>query len=239
MAVYSETDLVVPALEIISSRNDGITTTELQSQLRASLRPTGDDLTLLDGRSDDKFSQKVRNLKSHNTLERKGYATFIDGRYKITVSGQTIARSGKAVMAALSDQGFSEYQKTEVLNKGFDDIAIEEGNKAEVHSIILKRSRILRKMAIKYFSNENGSISCRGCDFVADDVYGAGARGLIEIHHLQPLFLRNGQQLRVSLRDALKYVVPLCPNCHRVVHYDRNRCISISELRRMVERMRR
>ena len=112
MAIYSETDLVVPALEIIARRPDGITTTELQSQLRASLRPSGDDLTLLDGRNDDKFSQKVRNLKSHNALERKGFATFGHGRYKITASGETIARSGKAVMSALSDQGFRKTKRT-------------------------------------------------------------------------------------------------------------------------------
>jgi predicted HNH restriction endonuclease len=239
VAIYSETDLVVPALEIIARRPDGITTTELQSQLRASLRPSGDDLTLLDGRNDDKFSQKVRNLKSHNALERKGFATFGHGRYKITPSGETIARSGKAVMSALSDQGFSENQKNQALDKGFEDIAIEEGSRAEVPGTILKRSRILRNMAVAYFSDVNGSIACRGCGFVAENVYGAGAKGLIEIHHLKPLFLHQGRPVRASARDALRYVAPLCPNCHRVVHWDKTRCMPISELRRTVEKMRR
>ncbi len=239
MAIYSETDLVVPALEIIDRRPDGITTTELQSELRASLRPSGDDLTLLASRGDDKFSQKVRNLKSHNTLERKGFATFNNGRYKITAMGETIARSGKAVMAALSDQGFPENQKSEALDRGFEDIAIEEGSRVEVSGAILKRSRILRKMAVAHFSDVNGSISCRGCGFVAENIYGAGARGLIEIHHLKPLFLRKGRQVRAAVRDALRYVVPLCPNCHRVDHWDKTRCMPIFELRRMVEKMRR
>ena len=31
--------------------------------------PSGEDLERLSNRSDDKFSQKVRNLKSHKTLE--------------------------------------------------------------------------------------------------------------------------------------------------------------------------
>jgi predicted HNH restriction endonuclease len=238
VAIYSETDLVLPALEIIARHPDGITTSELQSRLRASLRPSGDDLTLLDGRSDDKFSQKVRNLKSHDALKRKGFATFTNGRYKITAIGETIARSGKAVMAALSEQGFSEHQKSEVLVKGFEDIAIEEGSRMEVRGTILKRSRILRKMAVAHFSDVNGSISCSGCGFVAENVYGAGARGLIEIHHLKPLFLRKGWQVRASVREALRYVVPLCPNCHRVVHWDKSRCLPISELRQMVGTIR-
>jgi predicted HNH restriction endonuclease len=141
-------------------------------------------------------------------------------------------------MSALSDQGFSENQKNQVLDKGFEDIAIEEGSTAEVRGTILKRSRILRKMAVAHFSDVNGSISCSGCGLNAENVYGAGARGLIEIHHLKPLFLRKGWQVRSSVREALRYVVPLCPNCHRVVHRDKSRCLPIFELRRMVETMR-
>ena len=33
--------------------------------------------------------------------------------------------------------------------------------------------------------------------------------------------------------------IPLCPNCHRVIHWDQTRCMPVSELRQMVERMRR
>jgi predicted HNH restriction endonuclease len=235
--IYSESDLVVPALEIIARRRDGIATTELQSELREALRPSGDDLTLLEGRSDDKFSQKVRNLKSHDTLERKGFATFVEGRYKITPLGEAIARSGKSVMEALADQGFSETQKSDALDQGLEGIAIEEGLRTEVRGVILKRSRLLRKMAIGHFSDVNGSIACRGCGFVAENVYGAPVRGLIEIHHLKPLYVHKGVPWRASVRDALQYMAPLCPNCHRVVHWDKSRCMPVSELRRMVERM--
>jgi len=140
-------------------------------------------------------------------------------------------------MTALARQGFSEKQKTKALDKGFDEIAIEEGTKTEVLTSIRKRSRILRKSAIAHFSDENGSIACKGCGFVAEDFYGNDACGLIEIHHMKPLFLRNGPDLRISVRDALKFVVPLCPNCHRVVHFDRSRCMPISELQRIVAKM--
>ena len=89
MAVYSEADLVVPALEEIRQHPAGITTSDLLIALRRTLRPTGDDLLLLEGRGDDRFSQKVRNLKSHNTLERKGLADFTGGKYSITAAGST------------------------------------------------------------------------------------------------------------------------------------------------------
>jgi len=114
MAVYSEADLVVPALQEISEHPAGITTSELLAALRRALRPTGDDLVLLKRRGDDRFSQKVRNLKSHDTLERRGFTTFTNGRYFITHAGTDFINAGKGVMQSLAKQGFSPQQRQRV-----------------------------------------------------------------------------------------------------------------------------
>ena len=90
MPTFSKSDLVIPALEIIAASRDGIGTSELSSILRRQLKPTGDDLDILAGRNDDKFSQKVRNLKSHDTLERRRLATFVNGLYHITQAGEAL-----------------------------------------------------------------------------------------------------------------------------------------------------
>ena len=55
--------------------------------LRHDMQPNGEDLEILKNRSDDKFSQKVRNLKSHRTLENEGYADFIVDKFYITQAG--------------------------------------------------------------------------------------------------------------------------------------------------------
>ncbi len=73
--IYSESELVVPALKILAdpiNREEGVTTTMLISELRAMLNPSGHDIEIIAERADDYFSQKVRNLKSHNTLEGGG-----------------------------------------------------------------------------------------------------------------------------------------------------------------------
>ena len=53
------------------------------------------DLTILKNRSDDKFSQKVRNLKSHNSFTGCGLATYTppkpgesSGTFTITKQGE-------------------------------------------------------------------------------------------------------------------------------------------------------
>lgn len=71
-----ERDLILPALEIMLQCGGSVTTRDLIVELRARLQPSGEDLRILDGRSDDKFSQIVRNLRSHKTFERLGIARY-------------------------------------------------------------------------------------------------------------------------------------------------------------------
>jgi DNA end-binding protein Ku len=53
------------------------------------------DATILADRNDDKFSQKVRNLKSHETLEKRGIATFKLRLYHITPEEKKSQRTVK------------------------------------------------------------------------------------------------------------------------------------------------
>ena len=202
--------------------------------MRRQLKPTGDDLEILAGRNDDKFSQKVRNLKSHDTLERRGLATFVNGLYHITQAGEVLASEGTEVFRSLRDQGFDEAQRQSALEGNYKNIMIEEGELTVSNTAVARRSALLRREAIKHFADQDGSIECVGCGFRAERTYGLDNRGMIEIHHTQPLFLRSGVGWRMAIADALGLVVPLCPNCHRVVHRDRAQCMPIAELKRLV-----
>lgn len=67
MSSFSENQIVPVVLQIIRN-NPGIRTSDLIEKARAIMRPSGDDLTILADRNDDKFSQKVRNIKSHDSI---------------------------------------------------------------------------------------------------------------------------------------------------------------------------
>lgn len=67
MSCYSENEIANVVLGIIKD-NPGIRTSELIDMARKEMRPSGEDLEILDNRNDDKFSQKVRNIKSHDTI---------------------------------------------------------------------------------------------------------------------------------------------------------------------------
>jgi hypothetical protein len=83
----------IPALRAMAARADGyVSTSELITELEARFRPTGEDAEILDNRHDTKFSQIVRNLKSHQnnstSLVVKGYAEVVDDGFRITPAGR-------------------------------------------------------------------------------------------------------------------------------------------------------
>ena len=48
------------------------------------LKPNGEDTLILSNRADDKFSQKVRNLKSHKSLEKDNWVNFKEDKYPLS-----------------------------------------------------------------------------------------------------------------------------------------------------------
>lgn len=68
MSCYSEDEIVPVVLDIIKE-NPEIKTSGLIAKSRKITKPSGEDLEILYNRSDDKFSQKVRNIKSHDTIK--------------------------------------------------------------------------------------------------------------------------------------------------------------------------
>lgn len=92
-----EDELIVPALELLEEAPNGqMATSDIIAELIERFRPQGEDAQILDGRHDTKFSQKVRNLKSHKTLLKLGYAEEIQGGFRITEAGRKRLESARA-----------------------------------------------------------------------------------------------------------------------------------------------
>jgi len=89
MARITEKELILPSLYLLNiEENKTLSTTDLISKLRVLLKPDDEDLEIISGRSDDKFSQKVRNLKSHNTLTNSNFCTYQDNQFTLTDIGE-------------------------------------------------------------------------------------------------------------------------------------------------------
>ena len=103
----TETELVLPSLYLMSINPTGsISTTELIRLLTQIMNPQGLDAQILNNRSDTYFSQKVRNLKSHDTLTKNGYAVYSDGSYHITDQGRQLVLNNKSIIQYILSSGF-------------------------------------------------------------------------------------------------------------------------------------
>lgn len=87
---FSERELILPALTLLDRSEAGLTTSDLIRELTIILRPEGRDAQILAGRNDTYFSQKVRNLVSHRTLEGPGLETYdpVRQHHSITPAGR-------------------------------------------------------------------------------------------------------------------------------------------------------
>lgn len=70
---------------------------------------------------------------------------------------------------------------------------------------------------------------CKACDCLMAEKYGLQAATLVEVHHTTPVHALGA----VYLINPRTDLVPLCPNCHSVVH-TRNPPLSIEEIRTLL-----
>lgn len=78
--IYSEEDLIIPALFELYFNRDGMTTSMLIKAITENLQPEGEDAEILFGRKDSRFSQKVRNLVSHKRLHPYVNLSKVEGQ---------------------------------------------------------------------------------------------------------------------------------------------------------------
>jgi len=243
-----EEDLHLPTLYLVNSNNGTITTSELSEELRNILNPRGEDLEILDKRSDDKFSQIVRNLTAkERSFVKNGFIARESGRNSplfITEKGIDYLNTNIQMVEYLFNNNFKASDVLDTFNQLsnigkkaelFDEnTTINEGTQNIVKTKVYKRSSKLRVEAIKYYTEEN-KIKCKVCCFDFEDFYGEHGKGFIEIHHQKPVYQFDGDDTEKTIGQAIKNVIPVCPNCHRMIHRSRTEPLSLDEIKKHVE----
>lgn len=226
----SEQDLIIPALQIFSSRENGTTTTELIKGLTIMLKPSGKDAEIIQGRKDSYFSQIVRNLRSHNVFEKNKLATYQpaspNGKFFITDAGKNFLLTRAKEIRYIYNNNFSLEEKrtasVNLLEKQrtnffITEEEINEGLSQETTTKTRTRSTKLRKYALKYYTQKN-QIKCTVCNFNFAKTYGQYGQQYIEFHHIKPIATYDKKGLKTNLKQAINNLRPVCANCHRIIH---------------------
>ncbi len=89
----------------------------------------------------------------------------------------------------------------------------ETHQEGAAHRVLVNRYERDPKARVKCI--EHHGACCAVCEFDFERRYGEIGKGFIHVHHKRPL-----GQLKSSYRlDPLKDLVPVCPNCHAMLHH--------------------
>ena len=195
------------------------------------MKPTGKDASIIPGRGDTYFSQKVRNLKSHR--ESNGMSVYTDltssNQYFITDAGkQALANDYDAMKALFSfdcdTPTLDKITKTRLSKSSrkitifAEDEVVSEGAVVTRTVKTIERSAKLRKFAVQQLQAK-GDFSCAICGFNFEKEYGPLGKDYIQFHHIKPLSEYADAELSdQELQTAVTNLLPLCPNCHCMVH---------------------
>ena len=247
--MITEPMLILPALYVID-RYGQVTMTELIEELTWFFSPTGEDAVILSGRNDTKFSQKVRNLRSHRSNNGMAdYTDIVGKQYSLTREGRDYLRHSEdyETIDYLFSNRFHAGDVVDVMERTAkvsgrnqitsyqEDEMLEEGRIIRVTTNKRIRSQRLREAAIDHYSDRYGRISCAVCGFTFEDVYGPLGQGFIEIHHERPVCQYSNEGFEDFLSVAVSFVKPVCSNCHRMLHRDKNHPLTIQELQAIVD----
>ena len=150
-------NLIAPALSTINlEENNIISTSKLINNLRTSSSIPETEKQILKNRSDDKFSQKIRNLISHRVLEKYNLAKSSKNKIELTHHGK---RLGKLINKNISVQNIidielltrnSEYKKNLLmakLNINFNPFLLE---KLESCDLSVRAKKFIDAAGIKF-----------------------------------------------------------------------------------------
>lgn len=103
------------------------------------------------------------------------------------------------------------------------DLPLYEGAKRTININSYERNPVARKECIAYHG-----ATCAICKIDFGTEYDEEFRGLIIVHHVCPISSARGEY-RV---DPEKDLVPVCPNCHAVIHFG-GKTRTVDEVRKL------
>ncbi len=116
---------------------------------------------------------------------------------------------------------------TDTISDDISDLeTLPEGSKKRISVNAYERNPVARKRCIEHYGAK-----CQVCGFDFEKVYGERGKEYIEVHHIKPLS-EIGETYQV---DPINDLIPVCSNCHRMIHRDKNNVLSIDDLKEILK----
>jgi len=155
------------------------------------------------GKLEDPETGRVRIVNFEQDLEERSLQKRNDGWYAIFLS---------------------EYDNSVRNKDGQSELVYLEGSRVPISATQIERNRRAREACIRIHG-----LACTICKFDFEKLYGELGAGFIHVHHKNPIGESNGKRVVNPKTD----LVPLCPNCHAMVHRN-NKNRKIEEVQQLL-----
>lgn len=104
---------------------------------------------------------------------------------------------------------------------------LEEGKRKTINVNVYERNPLARKQCMNFYG-----VHCQICNFNFEEKYGEVGKNFIHVHHIVPLHQIQGDY-KV---DPIKDLIPVCPNCHAMLHRMENGTyLSVEKLKERIK----
>lgn len=158
----------------------------------------------------DDFKNKKRDKYSKTNLPELRFLFLGDGLFSVEF---------------ISDWEIRRDIDSEEAEENKENTGCNEGKTKYSYGKKYERNPENRKKAI-----EIHGATCKICGFDFEKTYGDRGKGYIEIHHINPLSQVDSEHPVNPKTD----LIPVCSNCHRMIHRKKENVLSISEIKTMV-----
>lgn len=187
------------------------------------------DITLLDAHSFvwiisgiSQYLEQEIQVVEHKNLG-KGTVYGFDGDTMLVHFGDETKKFNKELAftkgtLSILPNDYDVYLNSEsIIPEEIDSVKAEsiiEGAKKKITVNAYERDLKATRQCKQYYLKKYGRITCQICGFDFGKVYGSEYDNMIHIHHIRPL---STIQQEYEL-DPLNDLIPVCPNCHMVLH---------------------
>ena len=211
-AIPTKSGLTKSTFHVVKTRNWGVAS----------------ETTRNDGREGDTTTPyRLGKLASHNLFTAEDFKNYNGEESLHNLIGYNNS-DAKYIMIYLYDRVMKNVAKENINPEGIEEKVIrEEGAKKIVEVNRYERDPALRDEVLKKTKNHN----CEVCGFDFETVYGSIGKGFIHVHHKIPLY-KIGESYQA---DVDKDFALVCPNCHAMLHRNREYPLSIENLREIID----
>jgi 5-methylcytosine-specific restriction protein A len=145
-----------------------------------------------------KFSYAKKDENGIGPATIEGFTPKLDIKRLVRIDNNWYASDGE-----ISDQIAEEVDNKDVLI---------EGASKTISVNVFERNPVAKSKCLAHYGYK-----CIVCSFDFEEFYGSIGQNFIHVHHIVPLSETSGEYEL----DPIKDLVPVCPNCHAMIHRTR------------------